>query len=630
MKITDDIKDKILQNVDIAELIGEAIDLKKRGVNYVGLCPFHNEKTPSFTVSPSKGIYKCFGCGVAGNAISFQMEYYRMGYPDAVKELAKKIGIVIEDKPLSKTQMKKLTQKDNALKALKLATEFYKKALNSTAGRVAKNYFLNRNFSKETIKEFDLGYAPDSWNSLMNRLQKKEIDEKTMLDAGLIIKKDSGSTYDRFRNRAMFTIRDHLGKIVGFGARTLEKNPETAKYINSPQSLVYDKSKILYGLFQGKDEIRKQEYAILTEGYADVLALSQAGFKNVVASSGTSLTKDQLETLYRYCKSICIIYDSDDAGQKAAEKALGIAVSQGFEVFVVKLPEGEDPDSLVNDIGTKGFQAYIENAEHFLDFLIGRRKEEGVLGTPAKKVAAIRELVKLISKVPDRLLHDEYIRKLASAFELSENQLKRIYQEKRVSERKSSEKREKTPLQPIGNKDAKPKADSQEMFESESENSSLDFEEILASEKILLKLAVSEESALTKMVEKYKLSSSDFTTKTAASIFSDLMNLRGKSDNFVRNLFDEEHLDKKERDFLTELALKEEKASDKWNEFSNVQNKTENEKLMRDSIVALKKKKINQEISRLKERMKDLSYEEQVSLLEEQQKLKKERNNIVI
>ncbi|MGA2297682.1 MAG: DNA primase, partial [FCB group bacterium] len=326
MKITDEIREEILRHTDIVDVVSESIELRKKGKNFIGLCPFHNDKKPSLNVSPELGIYKCFACGAGGDAISFMMNYHHLNFIEAIKELAKKAGVRLPEESNEPYVKEEVDKKELVLKAINAASQFYIKMMNSSEGKVARTFFKDRGFTDEIITGFFLGYAPDSWDSLMTELKKQNFTGQTLFEAGLTVQKEDKSYYDRFRNRIMFPIQDALGKVIGFGARQLNPDDKMGKYINSPQSIVYDKSRTLYGLFQAKNEIRSKKYAIVVEGYADVLTLHQAGYTNSVASSGTALTVEQLKLLSRYTKKIYISYDADEAGIKAAERAAVLSI----------------------------------------------------------------------------------------------------------------------------------------------------------------------------------------------------------------------------------------------------------------------------------------------------------------
>ncbi len=625
MNITNEIRDKILNSIDIIELIGSAINLKRRGSNYIGLCPFHNEKTPSFTVSPDRGIYKCFGCGASGNAITFQMEYYRMTYPEAIKDLANKVGITIEDKPFSPEQKIRMTEKDEALKALSIASDFYHKMLKATAGKKALQYFKNRDLSMELINSFKLGFAPDSWNSLIIHLKKEHISESTMLDAGLVIKKDSGRIYDRFRNRVVFPILDHLGKTVGFGARILVDDKQQAKYINSPQTIVYDKSKILYGLFQAKNEIRNKTEAILTEGYADVLTLHQAGYNYAIASSGTSLTNEQLNNLSRYCKSLYIVYDADNAGIKATIRALEIALSHNFSVKIVSLPSEQDPDSIIRELGAKNFQIYLDNSLSFLDYLVNYYKNAGKFNNPSSKAETIRALVKLISKMPDRLQHDDYISKLANLLSLSERQVEQIYQEKKSIEQKNKNiKKNLTKINPVEkNALIQNNRDNEKKLE-DTENYNLIPEEVL-----LLQIGILDKNSIKLMKDIFGLDVDLLQSNTAKRLLSLIIDFSKKSEDIAQAMFEDESIDESDKEFLTNLIFSKSHISHSWSKFTNVELKNDTERGIRDIVNRLKIISIDKQLDDIMGKLhKNIPLDEQLILTKKIKELSSEKKII--
>ncbi|MFM8472590.1 MAG: DNA primase, partial [Candidatus Kapaibacterium sp.] len=353
MHIPEHIIEEVRHRSDIVETVGEHVRLQKRGKNFLGLCPFHSEKTPSFNVNPELGIYKCFGCGKSGSAINFIMDHQAMSFPEAVRFLARRIGVVIEDEQQTDAERLEHSRTDAAHRALAAACEYYEERLRDSVGKVAMTYLSGRGFDEATLRAFHCGYAPDDWQSTSVELLRRGFSEQTMEDAGLIIRRDDGGMYDRFRGRVMFPIHDSMGRVVGFGARALHPDSGGAKYVNSPQSRVYDKSRVVYGLFQAKQEIRKLDRVILTEGYADTITLHRSGFTNAVASSGTALTTEQLNLIGRYSKNLVIAYDGDDAGLTAAMKAIELALPQGFDVSIVSLPDKDDPDTFVRSKGAE-------------------------------------------------------------------------------------------------------------------------------------------------------------------------------------------------------------------------------------------------------------------------------------
>lgn len=405
-----DKKAEILQRIDIVQLIGENIRLFRRGSNFVGLCPFHEEKTPSFTVSPDKQFYKCFGCGKSGDAITFVMEYNGLSFIEALKMLANKVGVSFEfDKRESETTNKQT----ELLNAMEIATKFFEENLFTTDGENCLQYYKKRGFDDNLIKTFRLGYSPNSFNKLMNYLNKRGVNNQLALECGLITQSENGKEFDRFRNRAMFPIFDILGRPIAFGARLLEDDKNQAKYINSPQTLLYDKSRVLYGLFQAKNFIMQNDFAIITEGYADVITMHKFGFRNTVSSSGTALTEQQLSLLARYTKRILLLFDGDEAGIKAAERALKIALQSNFEVSVLILPDGNDPDSFLNNFGNVELIKLINQDNSFINFLINLHLKKRKLSSSAKSVA-VNRILDFIAIVPDELQRDFLIREFAS------------------------------------------------------------------------------------------------------------------------------------------------------------------------------------------------------------------------
>jgi DNA primase len=424
MRIPEHIIEQIRHDTDIVEVISDFVALKKRGRNYLGLCPFHNEKTPSFNVLPEKGIFKCFGCGKGGDAITFIREHQKMSYVEAVKLLAERLGITLPEDAGEQSQSEN-NRYENAYNALRFAGNFFYKNLYGELGTDALDYVRMRGFSEETVKKFALGFAPDSFNATMTELQALGVSEEALVDAGLVGKKEeTGRMYDRFRGRLMFPIQNPTGRVIGFGGRRMsDDDKSSAKYLNSPQSLVYNKSEVLYGIFQAKDALRKLEYGILVEGYADLLSVSQAGFQNVVASSGTALTKEQLRLLSRFCKCLKIVYDSDKAGVNAALRGLDLAVEEGFDVEIVRLPDGDDPDSIIQRDGADAFQHRLQSALSLVDFKGEIFREQGLLATPTGKVEAVRSMMETIAKVPDRIKRDFMIQSVAMRFALREEDL---------------------------------------------------------------------------------------------------------------------------------------------------------------------------------------------------------------
>ncbi len=413
---------RILDAANIVEVVGDYVTLKKRGVNYIGSCPFHNEKTPSFTVSPSKGICKCFGCGAGGNAVNFVMELENMSYPEALKYLARKYNIPVEEKELSDDEKKEKSK----LESLRIITDFAGKyfnnsLLNSEEGTaIGLSYFKEREVNRTTIDKFQLGYCSNKGSEFTENAKKNGYKEELLIELGLT-KKGQYSSFDFFKGRVIFPIHNLSGHVIAFGGRTLQKTKEIAKYFNSPESVLYHKSDVLYGIYQAKRSITSSDKCYLVEGYTDVTSLHQAGVENVVASSGTALTKGQIRLIKRFTQNITILYDGDAAGIKAALKGIDLVLEQGMNVKVVLLPEGEDPDSFAKSQSQTELLAYINDQEkdfiHFKSELLLKDAKND----PVKRAEATRNIVDSISKVSDTFLRTEYVRTTSIIMKIKED-----------------------------------------------------------------------------------------------------------------------------------------------------------------------------------------------------------------
>ncbi|MEP7236179.1 MAG: DNA primase, partial [Ignavibacteriota bacterium] len=367
MRTSDDIVERVRNATSIVDVVSEHVRLRKRGRNHIGLCPFHTEKTPSFNVLEDKGIYKCFGCGEGGDVFSFVMKIEGLNFPETLTKLAKNAGIDYQPQQRNSDQ-NPTDRAEPLLGACHEFAAFCYRALRNDGNFHAMKYLLDRDFSEEILKKFGVGFAPEGSSSF---LHSQEISEGTLPifeQAGIISRGDGGDYYDRFRHRVIFPIMNQTGRIIAFGGRILPgASKELAKYVNSPETPIYHKSQVLYGLFQAKDSIRKKDYAIMVEGYADVLALSQAGFENVIAAAGTSLTTDQLNLLRRYTKTIVLLFDADLAGKNAMLRGIELALAAGFDVSSIILPAGEDPDSILRTEGPEGFERRLEQRTSFIE-----------------------------------------------------------------------------------------------------------------------------------------------------------------------------------------------------------------------------------------------------------------------
>ena len=426
MRIPESKIEEIRRASDVVDVISGYVKLKKRGKNYLGLCPFHTEKTPSFNVSPERQMYHCFGCGVGGNVFTFVMEYEKVSFIEAVRTLAERAGISLPQEGVEDKE--KQTESEALYNVCRAAARFfYDNMMNTVEGKLAYEYFKHRGFTDDTIRSFGLGYSMNGWDTLLKFAEREKLPVEDLVKAGLLIKREDGSGYyDRFRGRAMFPVFSVTGRVIGFGARKLrEDDPLPGKYINSPETPIYIKSRTLYGIAQAKDAIREKEFAILVEGYADLISVYQAGIRNIVASSGTALTEEQIELISRYAKRITLVYDADSAGSKATMRGVDLIIEQGLDVRVARLPEGDDPDSFVKKNGGDAFAKLVEDAVSFLDFKARMFQAEGKLDTPDGQTEAVRSIVSTIAKMKDELKRNFYIKNLSERYGIYESTLYR-------------------------------------------------------------------------------------------------------------------------------------------------------------------------------------------------------------
>ncbi len=413
--------DEIRSKVDIVDLINVYVPLKKSGKNYVGLCPFHEEKTPSFVVSPGKQIFHCFGCGKGGDAIKFIQEYKNISFVEAVKEVAEFVGIKIEE---DKRFSLKDDENEKYFEINSFAQKFFERILQETEhAKSVREYLKRRSVKPSTQKTFGLGYALPARDTFVKMLERNKMNLEDARKIGLIDKDAKGNYYDKFRGRLIFPIHTQKGRVVGFGGRILQPGAKTAKYINSPESPIYSKRKILYGLFFAQEEIRRLGKAILVEGYMDVISLYQNGIKNVVAASGTSLTEEQARLLSRFSRNIVVIFDADEAGERAAKRSIEILLKANFDVRLLNLPEGEDPDSYIKNHAPDDFRELVNSAKNFVDFQAEQFQKQGKLDDPVERTEAVRELVKSVALVNDELKRANFIVMLSKKFGLKESLL---------------------------------------------------------------------------------------------------------------------------------------------------------------------------------------------------------------
>ena len=416
--------DRVFETARVEEVIGEFVQLKKAGSNFKGLSPFTDEKSPSFMVSPVKQIWKDFSTGKGGNAVSFLMEHEHYSYPEAIKFLAKKYNIEIEETVQSDQEKEQMNERESMFLVSNFAKEYFHDILlNSTQGKaIGLSYFKERGFNENSIKKFDLGYCLDTWDSFTNEALKKGYDIKYLASTGVTIVREK-KQFDRFKGRVMFPIHSMSGRILGFGGRTLSSDKKTAKYVNSPESDIYHKSKILYGIYQAKKEIAKQDNCYLVEGYTDVISFYQSGIENVVASSGTALTSDQIRLVHRLTKNITVLFDGDAAGIRASLRGIDLILEQGMNVKVVTFPDGDDPDSFAKKHSEASLREYLEeSSQDFINFKVSLLMKDAN-NDPVKKAGLIRDIVTSISKIPDSIQREVYVQECSRIMEISERVL---------------------------------------------------------------------------------------------------------------------------------------------------------------------------------------------------------------
>ncbi len=424
--------DEIFEAAKIEEVVADFVTLKKRGANLLGLCPFHNEKTPSFTVSPSKGIYKCFGCGEGGNSVSFLMDKEHYTYPEALKYLANKYNIEIIEQEMSEEQIERANEKESLYIISKFANSFFTKNLweSDEGKKIGLNYFKERGYEEDIIKKFELGYSPQKKDLFTKAALQKLYSKEYILKSGLCIEVQNNELIDRFRERVIFPIHSFSGRILGFGGRALNPNAK-AKYQNSPESAIYNKSKILYGIFFAKNSISKKDNCYIVEGYTDVISLNQKGVENVVSASGTALSVDQIKLINRFTNNITILFDGDTAGIKASFRSLDLILKEGMNVKVIPFPKNEDPDSFAKQNSTENLQNFLENES--VDFITYKTKilNADVENDPIKRVAIIKEIIRSIALIPDYLTRTEYCKVCSRLLDVKESILLRDIDQER-------------------------------------------------------------------------------------------------------------------------------------------------------------------------------------------------------
>ena len=433
--------DRILDTADIVDVIQDFVTLKKRGVNFIGLCPFHNEKTPSFTVSPSKGIYKCFGCGKGGNVVNFIMDHEHLSYPESLKYLAGKYHIEVEEKEPSEEELRQQDERESLQVVTSFAQKYFSDILfNHAEGKaVGMAYLKERGYREEIIRKFQLGYSREDKNAFTGTALKQNFKREILIRSGLSVERND-ELYDRFNGRVIFPIHSLSGNVLGFGGRVLRKDDKTAKYVNSPESELYHKSRIVYGIYQARKSITSLDKCFLVEGYTDVLSLHQCGVENVVASSGTALTPEQIRLIKRFTSNVTILYDGDEAGIKASLRGIDLLLEEGLNIKVILLPDGEDPDSYSRKLSYQQFMEFLVREEK--DFIMFKTSllMEDARNDPVKRANLITDIVRSIAVISDRIKRSVYIKECSVLLGIDERVL---YSEVYRRRRKAAEDRAK-------------------------------------------------------------------------------------------------------------------------------------------------------------------------------------------
>ncbi len=582
MRIADDKIDEVRNANDIVEVISGYVQLKKRGKNYLGLCPFHTEKTPSFTVSAEKQMYHCFGCSKGGNIFTFLMEMDKVSFVEAVKSLASKAGIQIpeENRPATEEQ----TEFENYYAVCRFAgMHFFRNLTESEEGKEALQYFYKRGFTDETIRTFGLGYAMNSWEAFVLKARAEGFKAEDIAKVGLARIRNDGSLYDYFRGRAMFPIFSTQGRVIGFGARKMREDDAIAgKYINSPESPLYDKSRVLYGLFHSKDFIRQEDNALMVEGYADLISLYQAGIQNVVASSGTALTDAQLKLIGRYSKNLTLVYDADSAGSSATVRGIDLALEHDLNVRIVELPEGEDPDSFVLKHGGIEFRERLANAVSFIDFKAKQFHRSGAFATAEGKTQAVRSLVQSIAKMKDELKRNFYVKDVAEKYEVYESLLYREL-ERALAQEKRTTRADNIPKSTFVHR------------QSEADRPlALEMKPVPPEEHDILKLILEGDSE----VIRYLFSNislvqfSDERMRKLAQFVQDLYDERGTIDaTAIINEVQESEF----KNLISDLVLSHYELSPGWQEMEKEIDEAEPMRIAKDAVVAIHRKNLQKE-----------------------------------
>ena len=577
MRIPESKIEEIRESANIVDVISQFVQLRKRGKNYVGLCPFHSEKTPSFTVSDEKQIFHCFGCHAGGNVFKFLTEYHKISFVEAVQELAEQQGITIE---FDKQEYTEQQSEQEVLYDIntEAARYFLNNLLNDDEGETVRKYLHERNIKTQTLRSFGLGYALRGWENFINYAKSRNLNLDKCLQLGLVGKTSEGKLYDKFPGRLIFPIFSPNGRVIAFAGRVLDPKDTGAKYINSPESLIYIKGRILYGLSFAKDDIRRLDKAIIVEGYMDLISLYQNGVKNVVAVSGTALTDDQVQLLSRYTKNVVLLFDADVAGIKASMRSIELLLKRDMEVRIVSLPKGEDPDSYVNKYGKDEFEELIKKAQNFLEYESSYYESQGKFDDSSTTAESIRELIKPVALMNDELKRNLLIKNIARKFNLREKLLETEL-DKQIKQVKRFEKTDAKIVQSKSTEEVE-----KILADTVSETSPV----LYNLEKEILRLLFEADKAIAELIFNY-VHSEDFSTELNRELFEtvkDEFENNDEKDGFTTSGLINLIRDERKEAFVRELTFDKYVVSSSWEDrFPSITAEVTSMKFAKDTVM---------------------------------------------
>ena len=624
--------DKVFETARVEEVLGDFVQLKKSGSNYKGLSPFSDERTPSFMVSPVKQIWKDFSSGKGGNVVAFLMEHEHFTYPEAIKYLAKKYNIEIEETEQSQEQKQEADERESMFLVSEFAAKYFQNTLlNTDRGKaIGLSYFKERGFTEETIKRFGLGYSPDEWSAFTTEAIKKGYQLNYLEKTGLSIVKEE-KQFDRFKGRVMFPIQSMSGRVLGFGGRILGNDKKAAKYLNSPESEIYHKSKVLYGIYHAKQAIAKEDNCYLVEGYTDVIQFNQTGIENVVSSSGTSLTPEQIRLINRLTKNITVLFDSDAAGLRASVRGIDLILEQGMNVKVCTFPEGEDPDSFARKNSEEELKLYLaDNSKDFINFKASLLMEEAK-NDPVKKAGLIRDMVTSISKIPDSIQQEVYVQETSRIMDISEEVIFSTLAQLVARAGNKAAAKKKESFQVVRDETA-PKAKVNELYELERTIIGLlllygtveeEFEDLVLKENEQGELILEPEIQRSKVFEKVYLDLQEdevaFTNELFQNIYQQVISKMNEGNDFaVESLLNDIPPDSASE--ITSILMEEEQyVLHDWErmEIFVKDKKKSVGRLVNETILALRRYLVSQKIDELNKEIKEASAEDSPNLLQD-------------